>query len=123
MLAYLTLILLCQLAGEVTASITNAPVPGPVIGMLLLFVYLCIKGHVPETLNTVSSALLNNLSLMFVPAGVGVMVHVQLLGDDAVALSAAVIGSTVLTIAVTAVTMIKIQQWLSRTNDADTPHE
>ncbi len=78
--------------------------------MLLLFAFLLVKGEIPENLGEVSAALLNHLSLLFVPAGVGVMVHVELLGDDAWPLSIALVASTVLTIAVTALVM----QWLNR---------
>ncbi|MFK8075255.1 MAG: CidA/LrgA family protein [Granulosicoccus sp.] len=105
MLEYLTLILACQLLGEFAVSAAAVPVPGPVVGMILLFVFLLIKGSVPEQLANVSSGLLNNLSLMFVPAGVGVMVHFEVLGNDALPISVALIASTLITIAVTAVLM------------------
>ena len=110
MLEYLTLILTCQLIGEVTVSATGLPVPGPVLGMVLLFLFLSVRGSVPEDLSAVSGALLGNLSLMFVPAGVGVMVHFELLGNDAIPLSAAIVGSTVLTIAITALVMKTLQK-------------
>lgn len=105
MLEYLTLILACQLLGEFTVSAAGIPVPGPVVGMVLLFVFLLVKGSVPEQLARVSSGLLNNLSLMFVPAGVGVMVHFEVLGNDALPISVALVTSTLLTIAVTALLM------------------
>lgn len=105
MLEYLTLILACQLIGEFAVSIGQLPLPGPVVGMVLLFVFLLINKGIPEDLATVSGALLNSLSLMFVPAGVGVMVHLELLGKDVVPLSVALVGSTLLTIVVTALAM------------------
>lgn len=105
MLEYLTLILACQLIGELAVSAANIPFPGPVAGMILLLIFLFIKGEIPADLGAVSTALLNNLSLMFVPAGVGVMVHFELLGIDALPLSVAVVVSTVLTIVVTALVM------------------
>lgn len=105
MLEYLTLILVCQLVGEFTVSAASVPFPGPVAGMLLLFLFLSIRGKIPKDLDTVSSVLLNNLSLMFVPAGVGVMAHFEILGTDAWPLSIALVVSTLLTIAVTAMVM------------------
>ena len=105
MLEYLTLILACQLIGEFAVSIVNIPFPGPVAGMVLLFAFLLIKGHVPEALGNVSTVLLNHLSLMFVPAGVGVMVHFELLGADVIPVSIALVVSTLLTIVVTAMVM------------------
>jgi holin-like protein len=117
MLEYLTLILACQLIGEFAVSTANIPFPGPVAGMILLFVFLLIKGEIPEDLGQVSAALLNNLSLMFVPAGVGVMVHFKLLGSDALPLSIALIASTLLTIAVTALVMMALNKKMSADMD------
>lgn len=47
MLAHLTLLLSCQLAGEVIARLFAIPVPGAVLGMMLLFLGLAIRGEVP----------------------------------------------------------------------------
>ena len=106
MLEYFTLILLCQLIGEVAVTTLDVPFPGPVVGMVLLFTLLLFKGTVPDELGRVSGALLNNLSLMFVPAGVGVMVHVELLGTDVWPLSVALVASTLITVVVTALLMV-----------------
>jgi len=110
MLEYLTLILICQLAGEFIVSAADLPIPGPVIGMILLFLFLIFKGEIPEQLESVTSGLLNNLSLMFVPAGVGVMVHLKLLEADGAALLIAIVVSTALTIMVTAWVMTKLSK-------------
>ena len=75
-----------------------------------MFLFLLFRGSVPKRLSTVASALLNNLSLLFIPAGVGVMAHVKLLGDDLWPLSVALILSTVLTIAVTAWVMVVLNR-------------
>ena len=101
MLEYFTLILFCQLAGEFVVTTLNIPFPGPVMGMLLLFTFLVIRGSVPEPLSQVAGTLLNHLSLLFVPAGVGVMVHFGILGKDLLPLSVAMVASTLATIAVT----------------------
>ena len=110
MLEYLTLILVCQLAGELVVTTIGAPLPGPVVGMVLLFVFLLLKGAVPEPLGQVSGALLHNLSLLFVPAGVGVMAHLELLGSDVVPLSVALVLSTLMTVAVTALLMVLLSE-------------
>ncbi len=110
MLSWLTAILACQLAGELAVTATGLPVPGPVVGMVLLFCGLLIKGGIPTGLATVGDALLAHLSLLFVPAGVGVMLHARLLGDDWLPVSVALVVSTALTIAVTALVMV----WLNR---------
>lgn len=102
---FLTLILLCQLAGEGLGKVILSSVPGPVLGMVILFVGLMIRGSVPAGLNETSGFLLRYLSLLFVPAGVGIMLHFQLLGEDWPAVSTALVISTLVTIAVTAKVM------------------
>ncbi|MGE5475211.1 MAG: CidA/LrgA family protein [Bacteroidales bacterium] len=109
MLFSITVLLLCQLAGEVIARLTHLPVPGPVIGMLLLFVGLVIRRGVPEQLEKTGTTLLSHLSLLFIPAGVGVMVHLKLIAGEWLPIGAALVGSTALTIAVTGLVM----QWLA----------
>ena len=115
MLNYLTLIFACQLAGELLVTATGLPLPGPVSGMVLLFAFLVVRGRrsapgVPANLAAVGDGLLNHLSLLFVPAGVGVMTHLALLEADWVALSAGIIGSSILTIIVTAYALIGIRK-------------
>ncbi len=105
MVFYLTLIFSCQLAGELLKATFGLPIPGPVLGMMLLLAGLMMRGGVPPGLAKVGDAFLSNLSLMFVPAGVGVMLHVTLIGDQALAISIALVGSTLATIAVTALLM------------------
>ena len=75
MLAAITLLLVYQLVGEVIVQLTRLPVPGPVIGMALLFFTLVLRGSAPAWLRETSQTLLSHLSLLFVPAGVGVMQH------------------------------------------------
>lgn len=110
MLNYLTLIFGCQLVGELVTRALAIPVPGPVLGMVILFLLLVFRGTIPEKLSATTDGLLSHLSLLFVPAGVGVMLHFPLLGDDWIAITMALVVSTVLTIAVTALMM----SWLSR---------
>ena len=102
MLAALTLLLLCQLAGEVIAQLSGLPLPGPVIGMVLLFIGLVIRGEVPVALDKAARGLLDHLSLLFVPAGVGVVLHLARVGDEWLPLAAALVLSTLLAVVVTA---------------------
>lgn len=105
MLAFITVLLLCQLIGEVISKGLGLPLPGPVIGMAILFLGLTVRGSVPEGLQQVAGGLLQHLSLLFVPAGVGVILHVSLIGEEWLPLTVALIGSSVITIAVTALIM------------------
>jgi holin-like protein len=110
MLGHLTLILVCQLIGEVFVVWSGLPVPGPVVGMVILFTGLVVKGALPDDLAKVSDTLLTHLSLLFVPAGVGVMLHIGLLGKEWVAISVALLVSTLVTIAVTAAIMVGLNK-------------
>lgn len=105
MLGYLTLIFVCQLIGELLAVATGWPVPGPVIGMALLFVGLLARGRLPQRLGGVADGLLGSLSLLFVPAGVGVMQHAGLIGSELLPISVALVGSTVVAVGVTGAIM------------------
>lgn len=100
-----------QLLGDIIADLLAVPVPGMVIGLILLIAVLWVRGRVhgpdsavPEALNRVAKALHDNLGLLFVPAGVGVMANLQTLATDAVGLFTAVVVSTLATITVTGLT-------------------
>ena len=82
MLSALTQLLIFQLIGEVFARWLALPVPGPVIGMLLLFAALVLRGGADKELQTTSQTLLQHLSLLFVPAGTGVMLHLHRVADE-----------------------------------------
>jgi holin-like protein len=105
MLGGITLLLVYQLIGEVISLALRLPVPGPVIGMLLLFLTLIARGSVSDELRNTANGLLSHLSLLFVPAGTGVMVHMGRIADEWLPITVALVGSTVLTIAVTALVM------------------
>ena len=105
MIVWMAVLLGCQLLGEMLSVLAKLPIPGPVCGMALLFLGLLVHGGLPQDLQKVADALLSNLSLLFVPAGVGVMLHFKLLGQDWLPIVAALIFSTLLTLAVTAALM------------------
>ncbi|MFC5300425.1 CidA/LrgA family protein [Azospira restricta] len=105
MLAALTQLLIFQLVGEVIARGLDLPVPGPVLGMLLLFLALALRRGPDRELQTTSHTLLQHLSLLFVPAGTGIVVHLDRVADEWLPLLLSLVASTVLTLAVTALTM------------------
>ncbi|GAB3356083.1 CidA/LrgA family protein [Giesbergeria giesbergeri] len=98
-------LLVFQLAGEVMVRGLQLPVPGPVMGMLLLLLALIWRGGPSDNLRSAGQGLLGNLSLLFVPAGVGIMVHGHRIADEWLALVVALILSTLLSMAVTALVM------------------
>ncbi|MDB4022205.1 CidA/LrgA family protein [Litorivicinus sp.] len=101
MLVALTQLLFCQLAGEVIARAFDLAVPGPVIGMGLLLAILLYRSNVPEHLDSTATGILSHLSLLFVPAGVGVVAHLGVLGNEWQAILGSLVGSTIATVLVT----------------------
>jgi holin-like protein len=113
----ITTLLIYQVVGESLVLVTQLPIPGPVLGMFLLFITLVILNKkTDEALQDASRALLSHLSLLFVPAGVGVMVYFHRIQSEWVPISVAVIGSTLLTLIVTALCM-KFMLSLSKNNN------
>ena len=105
MLGNLTLILLCQLIGEIITKATKLPVPGPVIGMVILFCGLLFSKKMPAELESVAGFLHRYLPLLFVPAGVGVITNLDLMLRSWAPLAGAIIIGTATTIAVTGLVM------------------
>jgi holin-like protein len=115
MVEWITVLVVCQLAGEVLVALTHVPIPGPVFGMAILFGALVWRGGVPDALGKTADGLLSNLSLLFIPAGAGVMLHFKLLAADWLPLAAALLLSTLLTIAVTALLMARLSRRPAKT--------
>ena len=80
MIACMTLLLACQLAGEIFVRLSHLPIPGPLVGMALLFV----------------------------PAGVGIMMHLDLIESGWLPIGVALLASTALTIAATGLIMQRL---------------
>lgn len=110
LLAGFTWLLLFQCAGEAVVRLAGLPIPGPVAGMALLFVALLVRGGAPAALDVAADGLAKHLSLLFVPAGVGVMLHVARVADEWLPIAVALVVSTVLAIAVTAFVFQRLAQ-------------
>lgn len=102
MIPALTTILVFQLIGETLARGLGLPIPGPVIGMGLLFAMLVWRGKVSDELRDTSLNLLRHLSLLFIPAGTGIMLHFHRLSDEWLPVTISLILSTLLTLVLTA---------------------
>lgn len=105
MIAALTQLLLFQLTGEVIAHGFGLPIPGPVIGMALLFLFLILRQGPSSDLKQTTQGLLQHLSLLFVPAGTGVMLHLHRIQDEWLPILISLLVSTAATLAVTALVM------------------
>ena len=104
MLHAIVVLLVCQLAGETLAHFLALPLPGPVIGMMLLLAVLTARLPLPKATEGTADGLLQHLSLLFVPAGVGVVQQLDLLGAEGGRLLLVILGSTIVALAATALT-------------------
>jgi putative effector of murein hydrolase LrgA (UPF0299 family) len=127
MIASLSLILLCQLAGEVIVRGLALPMPGPVLGLLLLLVLLLARDRFAvlargplhqDGVENASRGLLAHLSLLFVPAGVGVMQKLDLIAAHGIAIAAVLAISVVVTLLVTVLTFLVASRLMARGGDA-----
>lgn len=112
MLAAITTLLACQLAGEAAVRVAALPIPGPVVGMILLFALMLARAPLPGALGPTADGLLQHLSLLFVPAGVGVVQHLELLSGAGLRLLAVVVLATSITLAVTALVFAALARLL-----------
>lgn len=96
------ILLVCQLLGELMVTLLEVPIPGSVVGMMLLLIGLIIRGEVPEGLRLTGEGLLKVLPLLLVPAGVGLMTHFELLSVYWGELLIALFVSTLITMFVVA---------------------
>ncbi|MBL8473070.1 MAG: CidA/LrgA family protein [Rhodocyclaceae bacterium] len=100
MVEALALLLAFQVTGEVIARSVGLPVPGPVIGMLLLFLLLLRVPRLLHAIDGVALQLLRHLSLFFVPAAVGIMTYGERLSRDWLPIAVALVLSTWIALAV-----------------------
>jgi putative effector of murein hydrolase LrgA (UPF0299 family) len=122
-IASLSLILLCQLAGEVFVRGLELPMPGPVIGLMLLLVLLLARDRFAvlargplqgDGVENASRGLLANLSLLFVPAGVGVVQKLDLVAEHGIAFLGVLAISVMATLVVTVLTFVAASRLMAR---------
>jgi putative effector of murein hydrolase LrgA (UPF0299 family) len=127
MIASLSLILLCQLAGEVIVRGLVLPMPGPVVGLVFLLLLLLARDRFAalrrgplqgDGVESASRGLLANLSLLFVPAGVGVVQKLDLIAEHGIAIAAVLAISVVVTLLVTVATFLVASRLMARVGRA-----
>ena len=127
MIASLSLILLCQLAGEVIVRGLGLPMPGPVVGLLFLLLLLLARDRFvalargplqQDGVENASRGLLAHLSLLFVPAGVGVVQKLDLIAAHGIAVAAVLAISVVVTLLVTVATFLVASRLMPRGRSA-----
>ena len=109
MLQVMLLLVVLELLGDMLAALAAVPLPGMVIGPVLLLGVLWLRGRlqhgttsIPGALESTAKGLHDNLGLMFVPASAGIIAHIDGLAADGVGLIVAMLTSTPVTIGVTA---------------------
>lgn len=110
MIRALALLLGSQLAGETVVRFLEIPVPGPVIGLVLLLALLFARPATADFLKPVTDVILKNLSLLFVPAAVGVIQHLGILGEYGLQILLALAISTVVAMAVSALVFVGLSR-------------
>jgi holin-like protein len=103
MLIQLGVLMMFQFIGEVLVALTGIPFPGPLCGMALLLGYLYFRGGPSEELTKVGVTLIDNLGLLFVPAGTAIVAYGALLASDGLAIAAALVASTIAAVIVSGV--------------------
>lgn len=110
MVLSLAILLSCQLLGEALARGLQLPVPGPVLGMAALLVGLRLIPRLAVVLRPTVGVVLANLSLMFVPAGVGVVGNLSILSSDWPALAVVLVLSTIAAMLATVGTFLALRR-------------
>ena len=114
MLRSLFIIFFYQLLGEAIQKFFEINIPGPVIGIILLlltFIFFSKKftqsKKIIKEISVTSHQIINYLSLLFVPIGVGVVMHINYLGDNLFTIFSIIIIGTLATLVFTAIVMEK----------------
>ncbi|NGX98440.1 MAG: CidA/LrgA family protein [Candidatus Afipia apatlaquensis] len=127
MIASLSVILICQLIGEVIVRGLRVPVPGPVVGLALLVVVLITRDRFPglargplrdNAVEGTAKGMLAHLSLLFVPAGVGVVQQLDLLAQRGLAIFVILAASVLVTLVVTVGTFLITSRLMRRGRSA-----
>jgi putative effector of murein hydrolase LrgA (UPF0299 family) len=114
----LTWLIVFQLLGTALNVLFFPIVPGPILGLLLLFVFLVWRGEVGDAVNEAATGLLRYLPLLLIPSAVGVMAYVDAIAADLWAIVGALVVSLVVSLAFTGWLMQKLIDRQARRSDA-----
>ena len=114
MLSAIALLLTSQLVGELIARGLDWPVPGPVLGLALMLCILTLRPSILGTVRPTSSVILANLSLLFLPAGVGVLANFDILLRYWAAIAGVLVLSTMLSMMASVGTFLLVRNLMGR---------
>lgn len=114
----LLILLLCQCIGEALKAYFQLSLPGPVLGMLILFCGLLVVKQVPDSVGRSSQLLIAQLGLMFLPASVGLFFLGDSFDDQWLAIIAAVVIGSILSLLFNSLVM----RWLVNRQQQEKPH-
>ncbi|MDZ7905107.1 MAG: CidA/LrgA family protein [Cypionkella sp.] len=117
MIHAILILLTCQLLGEAGSRAASLPLPGPVLGLMILLAALAVFPALADKLRPVTQTILGNLSLLFVPAGVGVVQHLPLIAQAGAGIVVALVASTVLAITAGALTFAAVARMIGSKDD------
>jgi len=102
------LLIVLQLLGETIVQLSGLPVPGAIIGLILLYAMLMWRGEISDEMSRTSGFLLQNLGVLFVPAGVGVIAYLPLLATQWWIIALVLFISVCATIAITGLVVTRL---------------
>lgn len=112
MIASFALILGFQVIGEALSLFFSLPVPGPVLGMVLMLFAFFMKDNLVDSIRPTAGVLLANMSLLFVPAGVGIMRHGERFMNEGIGIVVTILASTLIAMAVSGYVILLVQKAL-----------
>lgn len=98
-------VLACLWAGELVARLFPGVISAPVAGILLLYAWCAARGRVDAPLDLLATTAHRHFALLFVPAGLGIVEHLDLVGANLLAIAGAIVIGTLVTIVATAATV------------------
>lgn len=105
--------------GEALTRLGLLPMPGAVIGLVLLYLDLLWHQNLPDDLGRLADRMLALFGLLFVPAGVGVVAHADVLQSEFLPIGAAIVGGTIVTLLATVAALALARSWTRRRKRAD----
>ena len=101
-------LIVLQLIGESIVQVSGLPVPGAIIGLILLYAILVFRGQVSDEMSRTSGFLLQNLGVLFVPAGVGVIAYLPMIATQWWIIVLVLLVSVCATIAITGLVVVTL---------------